>query len=255
MNEVAKDELTVGLESESGAAGSTEEAVLAFDVASGEQEPGSRDAVAESEQVPVWLAALVLVLLLAVMGVGGFALRGLVESGPRATSAVDLEIAKWQDAVKLNSDDVGAHLSLGFAYQQAERYDDALEQYDWVVARTPKDTAALYNRGIVLFALGRDKEAEEALWDVLEVEPGHVLAAKALGEYYADEGEYRSLIEAVRPVVEKTESAADLQYLMGLAYEHLGREDWARVRYRLALKYYPDMPEAKEGLERLGVEQ
>jgi hypothetical protein len=55
-------------------------------------------------------------------------------------------------------------------------------------------------------------------------------------------------------VVEQNESAADLQYLMGLAYENLGRADWSETRYRLALKYYPDMQEAKEGLERLGVE-
>lgn len=220
-----------------------------------EVDDGPRPDADEQQQVPVWLAALVLVLLLAVMGVGGFVLRGAIERGPRATSAAELEIAKWEDAVKVNSDDAEAHLSLAFAYQQAERYDDALEQYDWVLARTPNDTAALYNRGMVLFSLDRDEEAEETLWNVLEVEPGHVLAAKALGEYYASKGEYRSLIEAVRPVVEQTESAADLQYLMGVAYENLGHADWARTRYQLALKYYPDMQEAKDGLERLGVEQ
>ncbi len=209
----------------------------------------------DPQMVPVWLAVLVLVLLLAVMGVGGFALRGLIDRPDRAESGAEMDVAKWEDAVKLNADDLEAHLSLAFAYQQVERYDDALAQYDFVLERTPADTAALFNKGVVLRALGRDDEAESVWWDALEADPGHILAAKSLGELYADKGEYRSLVEAVRPVVQQHESSADLQYLMGLAYEHLGNPQWARARYELALKYYPDMKEAREGLERLGVER
>ena len=126
---------------------------------------------------------------------------------------------------------------------------------DGTVMKLSGDTAALYNKGIVLLELGRDDDAEEVLWDVLEIDPRHVLAAKALGELYAERREYRSLVAAVRPVVEENPEAADLQYLMGLAYENLGRPDWAEARYRLALQYYPDMREAREGLERLGVMQ
>lgn len=209
----------------------------------------------ESQMVPVWLAILVLVLLLAVMAVGGFVIRGAFDRTPQGSSAVEMDIEKWEEAVKLNADDLEAHLNLGFAYQQAERFEEAVDQYDYVIERAPSDTAALYNRGVVLLELGRDDEAEESWWNVLEADPEHVLAAKSLGEYYASRREYRSLIEAVRPVVEVNESAADLQYLMGLAYENLGNRDWARARYELALKYYPDMPEARDGLDRLGVAQ
>ncbi|MHB9004561.1 MAG: tetratricopeptide repeat protein, partial [Coriobacteriia bacterium] len=144
---------------------------------------------------------------------------------------------------------------LGFAYQRARRMDEALEQYEVVLEDAPDDTAALYNKGIVLQSTGRDDEAEEIWWQVLEIEPQHILAAKALGEMYAERREYRSLLEAVRPVVKENESSADLQYLTGLAYENLGRHDWASARYELALKYYPDMKEAREGLERIGREQ
>lgn len=205
--------------------------------------------------VPVWLAALVLVLLLAVVGVGGFVVRGVLGGDGGQREAVELEVDRWEDAVKLNPDDLDARLSLGFAYQQGERYEEALKQYDYVLDRAPRDLAALYNRGAVLYRLGRYDDAEAAWWDVLETDPGHVLAAKALGELYADRREYRSLIVAVRPVVEQNESAADLQYLMGVAYENLGRTDWARARYQLALKYYPDMQEARDALERLGIPQ
>lgn len=202
--------------------------------------------------VPVWLAAVVLVLLLALMGVGGYILAGVV-SGEGDTSPLGRDITAWERTVAESPDDPAAHLELGFSYQQDRRYDDALVQYDLVLKYSPQDTAALYNMGVVLLELGRDDEAEERLWDVLEADETHVLAAKTLGELYADRQEYRSLIVAVRPAVEAHETAADLQYLMGLAYENLDRADWAEARYRLALTYMPDMTEAREGLRRLGV--
>jgi len=209
-----------------------------------------------SEQlVPVWLAAVVLVLLLAVMGVGGFILRGVLAGDSASSTPEAREIAQWERTIDATPNDAQAHLSLGFAYQQAERYEEALFEYDLVLKLLPGDPAASYNKGVVLLELDEDAAGEEALWDVLESDPQHVLAAKALGEYYAERKEYRSLVTAVRPVVEANESAADLQYLMGLGYENLGREDWAEARYRLALTYYPDMAEAHEGLERLGVSE
>lgn len=206
----------------------------------------------EEDLVPAWLAALVLLLLLAVVGVGGYIVRGLLTPAA-APDPMEREIAELEAAVARAPGDTAARLSLGYAYQRAGRLSDAVEQYDAVLRIEPNEPAALYNKGLVLLAQGNDREAEETLWDVLERDPEHVLAAKALGEHYAKRGEYRSLIYAVRPVVEKNETSADLQYLMGLAYENLGRPDWAKARYRLALKYYPDMPEAKEALKRLGV--
>ncbi|MDZ4063108.1 MAG: tetratricopeptide repeat protein [Coriobacteriia bacterium] len=219
------------------------------DIAVGSRATGEYD---DRQLVPGWLAVLVVVLLLAVMGVGGYLVRGLVTT-PRYETPEEAEISKWQEAVDSDPSSEEARLSLGFAYQQAERYDDAIAEYDRVLSSEPSDTAALYNKGMSLMVLGRDAEAEEVLWKVMEVDDTHVLAAKGLGEYYAEKGQYRSLIRAVRPAVQVTESAADLQYLMGLAYEKLGRADWSEARYRLALRYYPDMPEAREGLARLGV--
>lgn len=218
-------------------------------------QPAQQSASPRSEMIPLWLAALVVVLLLAVMGVGGYILGATLSGDEPPVSAEDIEVQKWQDVVDRDPIDMDARLQLAYAYQQAGEFDEALAAYDRVLETYPKDTAALYNKGVILLELSREDEAEETLWDVLELEPGHVLGAKALGQYYAEQREYRSLVEAVRPVVEANESAADLQYLLGLAYENLGRTDWAEARYRLALKYYPDMTEAKDGLERLGVER
>ncbi len=209
------------------------------------------DRPAEQPQVPAWLAVTVLVLLLAVVGAAGFIIRGQFEEGGSAQPSREIE--RKEALVEQNPEDVEGLLALGTSYHQAGRLREAIEQFDAALKIRPFDTAALYGKGLVLIDQGNDREAEETLWEVLERDPGHVLAAKTLGEFYAARGEYRSLVYTVRPVVEKNESAADLQYLMGLGYENLGRGDWAAARYRLALKYFPGMPEAQEGLERLGV--
>lgn len=206
----------------------------------------------DAQFVPAWLAALVLVLLLAVMALGGYVIRGVVAGESRQPDLAEEQIDKWRAAVKANPDDLDARVQLGYAYQLAGRFDRALEEYAYVVERNPQDTAALYNRGVVYQRMGVGDRAEEAFWDVLEVAPDHVLAARALGELYADRGQYRSLLAAVRPVVELQPEVADLQYLMGLAYENTGRTDWAIERYRLALTYAPGYERAVEALERLG---
>ncbi len=216
--------------------------------------PGTTPDAEEAEQlVPAWLAVLVLVLLLAVVATGGYIVRGIF-SPADPVNQEERDIRKWESLAEQSPYDPSVLLSLGSAYQRAGRLRDAVTQYDKVLEIQPNDTAALYNRAAVLMEQGKDKLAVEQLWDVLERDPEHVAAAKMLGEYYGDRGQYRSLIAAVRPVVEVKESSADLQYLMGVAYENLGRLDWAEARYRLALRYYPDMPEAHTAMERLGVE-
>lgn len=205
----------------------------------------------EENFVPAWLALVVLVLLLTVMAVGGYVLRGVIAGERRAATPEEREIQTWAAQVRKDPADLQARVQLGYAYQQAERYDRALAEYEYVIERDPGNTGALYNRGVTYVELGLAEDAEEALWDVLEVQEDHALAAKSLGELYAEREQYRSLLAAVRPVVEAHPQMADLQYLTGLAYENTGHPDWAKARYELALRYAPDMVEARRGLERI----
>jgi tetratricopeptide (TPR) repeat protein len=206
------------------------------------------------ELVPVWLAALVLVLLLALVGVAGYVIRARF-AGTAPRTAADIAVLQAQKAVAARPTDVQGRLDLGFAYQQDGKYPEAIAEYDTVIRTDPKNTAALYNKGMVYFQLQDPAKAETLLWDVLKVSKTHVLAAKALGDYYAGKKEYRSLVVAVKPAADARPDMADLQYLMGLAYENLGHRDWAIGRYQDALKYVPDLPEAHAGLKRLGVEK
>jgi tetratricopeptide (TPR) repeat protein len=206
---------------------------------------------ADENLVPAWLALLVLVLIVAVVGVGGFVVRGMLV-GSKEQSPAKADIAQFAAAVTAAPDDVNARLSLAYAYQRDAQYQAALAEYDRVLKQDPKSTAALFNKGVIYMTLGDAKKGEAALWDALKIDPANALAAKELGEYYAAKGQYKSLLVAVKPVVEAKPTLADLQYLAGLGYEKTGDKTLAKQHYLLALKYAPDLKEARDGLARLG---
>lgn len=201
--------------------------------------------------VPAWLAALVLVLLLGVAGVAGFLIRGLlVDDAPPRVQEISVE--QWTAEVEQDPDDPETLLNLAYAQQQDGDLEGALSGYETVLELDPGNQGALYNRGVVLFALGRAEEAEVVLWDLLEAAPDHVLAAKALGEHYIGQKHYKSALAALEPVAKVRPEFADLQYLSGYCCEQLGLTDAALAYYKGALAYVPDHADALEGLARLG---
>ena len=215
-------------------------------------EAGHQTTVESENLVPAWLAILVLALLLAVAAVGGFLIRGLLTDDAPPTRT-EMEIEELTEQVEQDPNDPEALLGLAYAQQQDGDLEGALAGYDRVLELDPGNPGALYNKGTALLALDRGKEAEEVLWDVLETAPDHVLAAKALGEYYIGQGHYKSALTALEPVAKARPEFADLQYLSGYACEQLGLFEIAVTYYQGALTYVPDHVEAREGLARLGV--
>jgi len=212
---------------------------------------GVEPAGAAAELIPGWLALLVLVLLLAIAGLGGYLIRGAM-TNERIETPTELTVQEKEVQAESNPNDPEALLALGYAYQQEARYTEALDLYAQVLELDPGNTGALYNKGVVLSMLDKPKEAEAAYWDVLEVAPDHALAAKALGQYYVGKKQYKSALVALEPVIAAQPQYADLQYLAGFSCEQLGIDDTAVTYYRGALTYNPDYQEAKDGLTRLG---
>jgi len=171
----------------------------------------------------------------------------------RYTGPAQEEIGTLRAAAREAPGEPGVLLALAYAYQQAGRYEDALYTYEQVLDLVPSETAALYNTGIILLELGDGPGAEEALAAVLDVNPGHARAASALGRILLDGGAYEDVLGVVLPAAERSAASADLHYLAAVAYENLGETARAEECYRRALQYHPDLREAREGLDRLGV--
>jgi tetratricopeptide (TPR) repeat protein len=211
----------------------------------------SSASVAGGSFVPYWLLALVAALLIAVVAVGAYAATVLVARSEAENLATSGEIATWQQRVAADPSNVEAMLSLGYAYQDRQLFEDAIKIYDEALEIDARSTGALYNRGLCLLELGDADAGEQSLVAVLEISPGHALAAKALGERYLATERYALIASAVRAAAAENPEMADLHALMGVAHEHAGEIDQAMAEYREALRHAPDLAAAREGLARL----
>jgi tetratricopeptide (TPR) repeat protein len=221
--------------------------------------PATADKSAERSQTSSWLGsglttrtgiAVAVALLLVLAGFLGWAWWSYRQTESGHTSGPDY-LVRWRSAVALNPNDLRARVELAYALRLTGQHEAALKQLNVVLGREPRNSAALYNRGLVYFALDSPKKAENDLRTALSVQPDFAQAAVALGRYYAETGEYRKLFDTVRPVSNRQPSIAELQYLTGLSFEKTGRPERAAVRYRKALELNPDLLEARQGLARV----
>jgi len=207
--------------------------------------------------LPLWATTLVLGVLLLLSLAVGYVLGSWVTAG-RAQVAVPTQqpdIDSWSRRVAADPKDEQSLLGLGFAYQTAGQYAHALDVYSALVQLDPASTPAYYNEGVIYAKQGKDALAEHAWWKVLGLDKTHAQAAEALGRVYQRKGQYQSLLTAVEPALAAHPEDAELEYLDGLAQEHLGNRDLATQRYRAALQYSPDLVEARTALQRLGAIQ
>ena len=72
-------------------------------------------------------------------------------------------------------DDARGWFLLGVARHRSGRLDTALEAFDRAVQLAPIDTQAASTRAVVLDALGKPKEAVDALARALDHSPGQIL--------------------------------------------------------------------------------
>ncbi len=219
----------------------------------------SEPAVAENKRVPnehrvpLWLALLVAVLAVAVIGLGAYVIAVSRASGDGTGEArlAQLRVDSAKRRMKSTNGSVDSRLQLAFAYQRAGNFSAAEKQYARVLKADSNNVAAEFNLG-VMDELAKDTKAAAQHYNrVLVIDPGHELAAKQLSLIeYANE-DWDGMLATLEPALADNPDLSDLRYLLGVAYEKTGQRDKAVKQYRAALKFYPNLREAKEALARL----
>ena len=176
--------------------------------------------------------------------------------------------------------DVGAVLTRATELQKRGQLDQALAQYDKVIASRPGDLAALSGRAGVLMDLGRLeavlndcdkwialrsddinalnlrglaleglKRPEEALANydkAIAVAPGSVEALYNRGNVLADLSRFDKALESYDQALALKPNAAPIVNNRGLVLEQLDRLEEALASYEQALKLKPDYPAAAD---------
>lgn len=193
-------------------------------------------------RVSAWLASVVVVLLIAVIGVGAMILYQMRRVDGNLGTSVPI----------VESGDRGSNLvQQGFAMRATGDGAGALAAFRRALAADPGNTDAGYHAGAVLIEQGKTKEAEEVLRSTLTADPTHALAAKALAEVYISRREFDRATKVLAPVSDEFPTLADIQYLLGLAAEKDGRKLEAARHYARAAELDTELAAARRGLARV----
>lgn len=126
-------------------------------------------------------------------------------SGPKglsygAMATLEERIAQWEQMAREVPDDM-AFFSLGNAYKDAERYEDAEQAFAKAIEMNDGMSRAYQLRGQVLIKLGREDEAGELLTRgyTIAAQRGDVMPQRAMG----------SLLEKIGRAVPEVEKSAD----------------------------------------------
>ena len=152
---------------------------------------------------------------------------------------------KWTKAEPENAD---AWFSLGLAYSDLGRYDDAIAANREALRINSEDTAAWNNLGSTYNNLGRPDDAIAAYREAVRINPEHASAWYGLGIAYIELGRYDDAIAANREAVRINPEDAPAWINLGFAYGNLDRPDDAIAAYRKALRINPELAVAWNNL-------
>lgn len=146
-----------------------------------------------------------------------------------------------KEAVQSYPNDPFMYVALAEDYSDAAQYGQALGVLDQAVAKFPKNTAVIFQRGATLERQSRHTEAEQAFLDVIATDPKHAPALNYLGYMLAERGE--RLAESVSYIKRALEvDPTNGAYLdsLGWAYFKLNQLDLAESNLRRAAEQMKD---------------
>jgi tetratricopeptide (TPR) repeat protein len=147
-----------------------------------------------------------------------------------ATNRLQDAISQAEEQLKQNPDNLGARRMLAHVYMRAvtngqngvneDALRKALDQYQKIVQKDPKDVESWVMLGRLNGYLHNTPEAEKSFNQALQIEPDSEDALVGLGELYGQLGDPKRAVEKLKGAVEKHPSPRTLTSL-ATAYEDL----------------------------------
>ena len=121
-----------------------------------------------------------------------------------------------------------------------DKFDEAIAEFNKVIAANPKSAAAYYNLG---FAYDKKDDLSKAISyfsKAIEMDPTLVDAYYNRGSAYYKKGAFDNAITDYNKVIELSPASADAHYGLGLAYSKKSALDKAIYEYTAAIKARPN---------------
>jgi len=154
----------------------------------------------------------------------------------------------WSKTVKSSPNSSVAHGSLGRAYQEKGRLDEAVEQYKRAIAIYPDDYKAHYNLGVVYDQQGLLDKAVQSYQRAVQINPAYPNAHFNLGIIYQTQGLTDQAIGHFRKVTELDPADFEALNNLGVAYAVQGRLHKAKMEWEKVLEIDPANKSARENI-------
>lgn len=210
------------------------------------------------------LTALSAVLL--VVAVVGFVIYYNVDRrGGESPVTLGQDIARFEEEVRADPENVGVRMSLASLYYADERYVESVEQYEAALAIDEESLMAMVGLGRALIETNDQEGAIENFQKVIDAAaeadiPGNLVetAHYYLGQIHLDQRQLDDAIVHLEHAVAIDRADADAWYLLGVAYLESGHLDGALLALTRATDFVPSFADAYESLviayERKGLE-
>jgi Tfp pilus assembly protein PilF len=163
--------------------------------------------------------------------------------------AAEQAVAHLLAAVRLRPGDTVMQLSVAALLQQAGRADLAERQYQDVIVREPKNSAARQQYAAVVAKGGRLDEAAVQYEKLVELEPEALDTRLQLAFILAGCGDYAAALTQFDEILRQQPRHVPTLLNSAAALGRLGRFEEAAERYRRVLQIEPDNADAAGALE------
>jgi tetratricopeptide (TPR) repeat protein len=187
----------------------------------------------------------------------GFLAEELTELYIQAGRVKDA-VSEAEEMLKRNPDNLEARRILGRIYMRMigdaqqgkineEMLQRAIQQYQGITAKAPKDLDAWLSLGRLLKAANNSVESEKAYNEALAIDPDSEDALTGLAIVYSDLGDTPKAIEKLKQLTDRNPSPRTL-FALASSYEQLRDYRSATQVYRRALEIQPDDTRLKRAL-------
>lgn len=204
----------------------------------------------ESRVSPL-LGGAVILLLIMIFVLVGLIVRQVFFTPSVPRTEVERDLIDAKSSVKRSPSNPLAHYDLGLAYAQLGQDSNAMESFKQALKLDKKLAEAHYQIGQIYLNRKDEASAIDSYKKTIEVNPGFAFAHYQLATLAYQKKNYKEASQYYEKTIEANSILADPYYYLGVCYEKLGKKDLAEKQYREALKYIPDMKDAKEAIKRL----
>ena len=132
-------------------------------------------------------------------------------------------LAHCKEWTKAEPENILAQFSLGVAYYNLDRYDDAIAAYSEALRINSEDADAWINLGVNYANLDHYDDAIAAFREALRINPEHAKAWYNLGTAYGKSDRYDDAIAAFREALRINPEHASAWKNLSIAYRQVGR--------------------------------